>query len=161
MISRHEPDHPAIVVADNLMAFFLLQPTWVKDIRPFRSGITNLHLPQSQSDVDRFIPRSAMNLPWVKRARERYSMNIVEALRGAMRDLGLAKGKVGFEYAGLADLLGFSGLREVDGHGPVVFARQVRTRIREPFSAGWHQNVVLSAWLLLRFPYIRCKGRPY
>ena len=127
VISRHEPDHPVVVVAEHLLAFFLLQPSWVDDIRPFRTVMTSLDLPPSQSDVDRFIPRSAMNQPWIKRARERYSTNIVEALRGAVRDLGLDNGKVGFDYPGLADLLGFSGLREVDGHGPVVFARQAKT----------------------------------
>ena len=127
VISRHEPDHPVVVVAEQLLAFFLLQPTWVEDIRPFRNVITGLDLPPSQSDVDRFIPRSATNTPWVKRARERYSTNIVEALRGALRDLGLDKGNVGFDHPGLVDHLGFSGLREVDGHGPIVFARQVKT----------------------------------
>ena len=127
VISRHEPDHPAMVVAEHVMAGFLLQPTWLEDIRPFRCVITNLDLPPSQSDVDRFIPQWGMNTPWVQHAREHYSTNIVEALRNVMRDLGLDKGKVGFDYPGLAGPLGFSELQEVDGRGPVVFTRQVKT----------------------------------
>ena len=127
VISRHEPDHPVVVVAEHLLAFFLHQPTWVEDVRPFRSVITSLDLPPSRSDVDRFIPREAMNQRWIERARERYSMNIVEALGSAMRDLGLDRGKVGLDYPGLADLLGFPELQEADGHGPVMFARQVKT----------------------------------
>ncbi len=127
VISRHEPDHPVIVVVEQLLAFFLSQPTWVEDIRPFRGVITGLDLPHSKSEVDRFIPRAAADVPWLKHARDHYTTNVVEALRGALTDLGLDKGTVGFDYPGLADVLEFPNVQAVDGHGPVVFARQVKT----------------------------------
>ena len=37
VFSRHAPDHPIIVVADYYLATFLIQETWVEDIRPFRA----------------------------------------------------------------------------------------------------------------------------
>ena len=35
VISRHEPEHPVIVVAEFDLAHFLLQPSWIKDARPY------------------------------------------------------------------------------------------------------------------------------
>ena len=127
VISAHEPDHPILVAAEHTVSFFLNQPTWVKDIRAFRSVITQLDLPMVPSDIDQFIPQSARDVPWVRQARDNYTMNIIEAVRGAMRDLGLTRGTVGFDHPGLPEQLGFSDLRAVDGYGPMMFVRQVKT----------------------------------
>ena len=127
VISRHDPDHPILVVAEHLLAFFLHQPTWVKDIRPFRNVITHLDLPMSPLDVDRFIPQAAREVPWVQRAREKYAMNFIEALRSALRELGLNKSTVGFDHPGVSKLLGFPDLQAADGHSPLMFVRQVKT----------------------------------
>ena len=127
VISLHEPDHPILLVAEHLLSFFLHQPTWVKDIRPFRSSISPLDLPMRRRDIDRFIPQSATALDWVQRARQNYTVNLVEALRGAATDLGLAKGKVAFDQFGLPELLGLPGLQAVDGSGALMFVRQVKT----------------------------------
>src|ERR1700724_1219745 len=35
ILSRHTPEHPILVVADYYLASFLMQPTWVEDLRPF------------------------------------------------------------------------------------------------------------------------------
>ena len=37
LLSRHAPDHPILVLADYYLATILSQPTWVRDIRPFRA----------------------------------------------------------------------------------------------------------------------------
>ena len=37
ILSRHEPEHPIMVVADYYLATFLSQETWIEDIRPFRA----------------------------------------------------------------------------------------------------------------------------
>ena len=127
VISVHEPDHPILVAADHTVAFFLSQPTWVKDIRAFRNVITHLDLSMSPSDVDQFIPQAAKDVPWASQARAKHTMNITEAVRKAMRDLGLTEGTVGFDDARLSEQLGFADLRAVDGNGPLMFARQVKT----------------------------------
>ena len=37
VLSRHAPEHPILVIADYYLATFLAQPSWVRDIRPFRA----------------------------------------------------------------------------------------------------------------------------
>ena len=37
VLSRYAPDHPIVVLADYYLATFLSQPSWVRDIRPFRA----------------------------------------------------------------------------------------------------------------------------
>ena len=151
-ISLHEPDHPILVVAEHLLAFFHHQPTWVKDIRPFRGVFSQLDLPMNQSDVDRFIPQSATGATWVRRARENYAVSFVEALRGAMRDLGLAEGKVAFDHPGLSDPLGFSGLQTLEGYSALMFVRQVKTPeevrlLREAIQINQRSiNKAVQAW---------------
>jgi len=127
VISRHAPDRPILLVAEELLMFFLHQPTWVKDIRPLRNVMSPLDLPLDSSGLDRFIPESARDLSWVQRAREKYSMNIIEALRNALRDLGLTSSKVGFDQPSLAQHFGFSDLRALDGYGALLFVRQEKT----------------------------------
>ena len=56
VLSRHAPGHPILVVADYYLATFLMQPTWVEDIRPFRAVMMPLDLPPNKTDIDRFIP---------------------------------------------------------------------------------------------------------
>ncbi len=152
VISRHEPEHPVLLVAEELLAFFLHQPTWVKDIRPFRSVISPLDLVTSPSDVDRFIPQSATDVPWIQRAREQYTTNIIEALRSAIRDLGLSKGKVGFDHPGLSKFLKLSDLQAVDGSGPLLFSRQEKTSeeiqlLRQAFEINQRAiNKTVKAW---------------
>jgi Xaa-Pro aminopeptidase len=40
LLSRHAPEHPILVIADYYLATFLQQPSWIKDIRPFRAART-------------------------------------------------------------------------------------------------------------------------
>ena len=124
VISRHAPDHPILLVAEELLMFFLHQPTWVKDIRPFRNVMSPLDLPLDLSGLDRFIPEAAKDISWVQRAREKCAVNIIDALRSALGDLGLTRGKVGFDHLGLSQHLGFSDLQVLDGYGPLLFVRQ-------------------------------------
>ena len=127
VISRTAPAEPVLLVAEELLMFFLHQPTWVKDIRPLRSVMSPLDLPLDATGLDRFIPKSKQGLEWVQHAREKCSLNIIDGLRVALRDLGLTKGKVGFDQPGLARHLGFPDLRALDGYGALLFVRQEKT----------------------------------
>ena len=90
ILSRHAPEQPVFVLADYYLGSLLSQPTWVEDVRPFRAVMMPLDLPPAPQDVDRFIPATGADRPWVERARSRYSFKMGDACRGAIDDLGLA-----------------------------------------------------------------------
>jgi Xaa-Pro dipeptidase len=89
ILSRHLPDHPILIVADYYLATFLKQPTWVEDLRPFRAVMMPLDLPARQSDIDLFIPRAGVGVPWIGRARAAYAFDMASAVRRALKDLSL------------------------------------------------------------------------
>ena len=122
LLSRHAPDHPIVVIADYYLATFLQQPTWVKDIRPFRAVMMPIDRPPRREDIDRFIPQDAGNIDWVRAARERYAFDMTSALRGALADLGMSK--VGFDDLALAQRLGMD---TVDAYDTLMYARAVKT----------------------------------
>ena len=94
VLSRHAPEHPILVIADYYLATFLAQPSWVRDIRPFRAVMMPIDRESQRADIDRFIPREARDIDWVRNAREQYAYDKASALRGALAELGLERGKV-------------------------------------------------------------------
>ena len=127
VISRHNPEHPILVVADYYLATFLAQPTWILDIRPFRAVMMPLDLPPRREDIDRFIPASGAGVDWLARARAAYAFDMGSAVRGALRDLRLERGRVAFDDMGFGFRLGLEGLEVADGYDPLMFARAVKT----------------------------------
>ena len=94
VLSRHAPEHPILVIADYYLATFLAQPSWVRDIRPFRAVMMPIDRAPQREDIDRFIPREAREIDWMRAARGHYAFDKASALRGALADLGLEHGKV-------------------------------------------------------------------
>lgn len=127
MLSRHAPDHPVLVIADYYLATFLTQPTWVADVRPFRAVMMPLDLPAKREDIDRFIPERASGIEWIERARQSYAYDMASAVRGAMSELGLDSGRVGFDDMGFGHRLALENVEVVDGYDPFMFARAVKT----------------------------------
>jgi Xaa-Pro dipeptidase len=127
VISRHAPEHPVLVVADYYLATFLTQPTWVEDIRPFRAVMMPLDLPPQREDIDRFIPRSGAGVEWIQRSRQRYAFDMASALRGALKDLELDRGRVAFDDMGFGLRQRLEAVEVVDGYDPLMFARAVKT----------------------------------
>jgi len=127
LLSRHAPEHPVLVVADYYLATFLTQPTWVEDVRPFRAVMMALDLPPQHADIDRFIPNAGAAVDWIQRSRQRYAFDMASALRGALRDLRLDRGRVAFDDMGFGFRLGLEGVEVVDGYDPLMFARTVKT----------------------------------
>jgi Xaa-Pro aminopeptidase len=123
-LSRHAPQHPILVLADYYLATFLAQPTWVRDIRPFRAVMMPLDRAAQRHDIDRFIPREARELEWMRSARERYAFDMSSALRNALVELGLERSKIGFDDLSLARRLGLEG---ADAYDALMFARAVKT----------------------------------
>jgi Xaa-Pro dipeptidase len=127
VLSRHAPDHPIIVVADYYLATFLVQETWVEDIRPFRAVMLALDLPAASSDIDRFIPTEARGKAWVAGAREQYRFDMTTALKAALADLKLDRAKVAFDDYGFGLRLGMERASVADGYDPMMFARSIKT----------------------------------
>src|SRR4051794_38955445 len=129
ILSRYAPDHPIMVVADYYLATFLIQETWVEDIRPFRAVMLPLDLPAKSSDIDRFIPSHARGKSWIENARERYTFDMAAALKGALKELALDRGKVAFDDCGFGLRLGLERATVADGYDPMMFARSIKTPI--------------------------------
>jgi Xaa-Pro dipeptidase len=127
ILSRHAPERPILVVADYYLATFLKQPTWVEDVRPFRAVMMPLDLAPTRADIDRFIPQGGAAVPWVERSRRNYAFDMSTAMRGALQDLKLDRGRVGFDDVGAGLRLGVEGMQVVDGYDPLMFARAVKT----------------------------------
>jgi Xaa-Pro aminopeptidase len=126
ILSRHAPERPVMVMADYYLGTFLKQPTWVEDLRPFRAVMMPLDLPAKRSDIDRFIPQDAA-APWLANARATYVFDMAGAVRGALADLKLDKGRVAFDDMGFGFRLNVEGMTVVDGYDPLMFARAVKT----------------------------------
>src|ERR1700719_4331601 len=126
ILARQVPEHPIMVLADYYLATFLKQPTWVEDLRPFRAVMMPLDLPAKRSDIDRFIPRNG-SAPWIANARATYAFDMASAVRGALTDLKLDNGRVGFDDMGFGLGLEVAGLEVGDGYDPLMFARAVKT----------------------------------
>jgi Xaa-Pro aminopeptidase len=122
--SRHAPEHPILVLADYYLATFLAQPSWVRDIRPFRAVMMPLDRAPQREDIDRFIPREAGELDWVRGARRRYAFDMNSALRSALAELKLERARIGFDDLALAGRLGLDG---IDAYDALMFARAVKT----------------------------------
>ncbi|MEQ9643635.1 MAG: M24 family metallopeptidase [Alphaproteobacteria bacterium] len=126
VLSRHAPDRPVLVIAEYYLASFLRQPTWVEDIRPFRAVMMPLDLPAGRADLDRFIPVGEQPA-WLGAAREKYAFDMRSSLTAALRDLGLANGRVGFDDMAMGLRLGVDGMQVADAYDALMFARAVKT----------------------------------
>lgn len=128
MLSRHAPEHPILVVADYYLATFLAQPTWIADIRPFRAVMMPLDLAPKRSDIERFIPAGA-GAGWLEGARRHYGFDMGTVLRGALVELGLARGRVAFDDVALGLRLGLEGVEVADAYDALMFARSVKSAV--------------------------------
>lgn len=130
LISRQQPDHPILVVPEFEVQFFLHHRTWIADIRPYRSLMVPLDLTWDRTAIDRFLPESARDIDWVSNARERYAADMQSAIVDSMRDLGLDRGRVGFDNPWLAGPIQHrfeSTLETADAYGLMKHVRSVKT----------------------------------
>jgi Xaa-Pro dipeptidase len=128
VISRHAPEHPVIVVAEFDLAYFRYQPSWISDVRPYATLILPFDIPPGPAPLDRFIPVAERSSKWAQQARATYAPSLIEGVRGAMRDLGLSKNRVGFDDLRLANIIRLqSDVDVVDAYGTLKYIRQVKT----------------------------------
>ena len=124
VLSRDAPEHPILVIADYYLATFLAQPSWVRDVRPFRAVMMPIDREPQRADIDRFIPREAKDVAWVRAAREQYAFDKTTALRRALSELRLDRAKVGFDDLALGQRLG---VEARDAYDTLMTARAVKT----------------------------------
>jgi Xaa-Pro dipeptidase len=127
VLSRHAPEHPILVIADYYLATFLVQPSWVRDIRPFRAVMMPIDRAPKREDIDHFVPRAALGIDWVRGAREHYAFDMATALRSALAELGLERGKVGFDDLGFGQRLRLEHVEAADAYDTLMSARAVKT----------------------------------
>lgn len=124
VLSRHAPEHPILVIADYYLATFLAQPSWVRDIRPFRAVMMPIDRAPQREDIERFIPQEASELEWMRAARSNYTFDMASAMRAALRELRLDGARIGFDDLGFGQRLGVAA---VDGYDTFMSARAVKT----------------------------------
>jgi Xaa-Pro aminopeptidase len=129
ILSRHQPDHPIVVVPEFEINFFARQPTWIEDVRPYASLMLPLDREPTPAALDRYIAPFARGLPWIKNARGHYADDLVAACTQAVRDLGLDRARVGFDNLMFAPVLSASlpEMTVAEAYGVLKFTRQVKT----------------------------------
>ena len=86
-----------------------------------------LDLPPNKTYIDRFIPPAKADTEWLGRARRNYAFDMGTALRCALKDLRLDRGRVAFDDMAVGFRLGIDGLEVADGYDALMFARAVKT----------------------------------
>lgn len=124
VLSRHAPEQPVMVLADYYLATFRAAGSWIEDVRPFRAVMMPLDLPPRRSDIERFIPAGAAGFDG---ARKNYAFDMAQAMRGALRDLKLDRGRVAFDDPGFGMRLALEGIELVDGYDAMMHARAIKT----------------------------------
>src|SRR5919199_290551 len=127
VFSRHLPERPVIVVAEFDLAYFVSQPSWIEDVRPYATLLLPFDIPPGDRPLDRFIPAAQRETEWARKARAAYAPSLLDGVTQAMHDLGLARGRVGFDDLRLANALPLTDLEVVDAYGTLKYVRQVKT----------------------------------
>jgi Xaa-Pro dipeptidase len=154
VVSRHRPEHPIAILPDFEAMYFVHQPTWVEDIRLYRSVVLPFDVPTGPAAADRFIPARARGTPWIERARQSYTSSLPRACAQALRDAGLEDARVGFDNLSFAPLVAaeFPRLRVADAYGLLKFVRMVKTDAEIALLREAHRlnetaiNHVVAAW---------------
>lgn len=127
IIARDEPNHPVLVLtaldADRMVSI----PTWVRDIRPFIPHIVSPDIPLDAQAFDRFVSRAARETEWGARARSNLRDGFRPTCEAAMAELGLTKGRVGFDNLSFAKSVAHPDVEIFDAYNTMRFIRQVKT----------------------------------
>lgn len=145
-LSIRDPEHPLLVVPEFELSYFVDQPTWIQDIRPYAGNILPLDIPVEEYALDRFLPQSLLAEEWVQLARKNYATGLIEASRTALRDLGLDSGRVGFDNLRFAHRLQESAVEVVDAFDVLKYARMVKTEeeLVELRKAAWVNQTAIE-----------------
>ena len=124
VISRHDLQHPVLIGPDAFLTPFLMAPIWIEDLRPHRSVFLPVGAPADGSDLFRFIPASRQDAGWVKNAADKYSYGFTQAIQSAIRDLGLAHGRIGYDNLRVGARVAGSLADVIDAYDTMMFVRE-------------------------------------
>ena len=125
VLSREAPESPVMVLPDYYLGSMAGHAGWIADIRPYRAVMTQFDLPsRGTGELDRFVPHGARPA-WFAGAAGHYADNMLAGLDRALRDLGLAGKRVGFDEPRIGMRLDSVEMR--DGYGAMMSARAVKT----------------------------------
>ena len=127
VISRHDLQHPILIGPDIFLSPFLDDPIWIEDLRPHRSVLISVNAATEASEFFKFMPASRQDSGWVKSAGERFAGSLTEGIRGAMQDLGLSNGKVGYDDLRLGAKVAGSLADVIDAYSMMMFVREVKS----------------------------------
>lgn len=129
ILSRSEPDHPIVVLPDWDLQYFYDNPSWITDRRAYATLQLPLGLPADDAAFDRFVTPEVRETPWGRHARAHYAENFGQACHAAMRELGVVRGRIGFDDLRFAAAMtpAFPDIEVVDAYGALKFVRQVKT----------------------------------
>ena len=125
VLSREAPESPVMVLPDYYLGSMVEHAGWIADIRPYRAVMVQFDLPsRGAGDLDRFVP-SEGRPAWFAGASGHYADNMLAGLDRALRDLGLAGKRVGFDELRLG--MRMDAVETRDGYGAMMSARAVKT----------------------------------
>ena len=127
VISRHDLQHPILIGPDIFLSPFLDAPIWIEDLRPHRSVLISVAALTERSEFFRFMPASRQDSGWVKSAGDRFAGGFTEAIRGAMQDLSLSHGRVGYDDLRVGAQLAGSLADVIDAYNMMMFVREVKS----------------------------------
>ena len=127
VISRHDLQHPILIGPDIFLSPFLDEPIWIEDLRPHRSVLISVSAATERSEFFKFMPAYRQDSGWVKDAGDKFAGSSTEAIRGAMQDLGLAHGRVGYDDLRVGAKLAGSLADVIDAYNLMMFVREVKS----------------------------------
>lgn len=127
LISRREPERPIVVVKDQATPYFLSVPSWIEEVRAYGGGSKQLDLPTEQRPVDKFVPAKWRGTPWADAVNATFEPDLHASVRRAMSDLGLTKGRVGFDNLTLAARVAVPSVMVVDVYDLMKSVRAIKT----------------------------------
>jgi Xaa-Pro dipeptidase len=126
VISRHHPDHPIAIVPEAYASYFWVQPSWITDIRPYAGAFIDFSS-EDFGSLDPFIPIRARQTDLIRHERQHYSKNRTVAVVSALKELGLDRGRVGFDEPRFAPSVAGSAVEPFDAYGALKHVRSVKT----------------------------------
>lgn len=127
IISRHAPGDSICVTADFDVPYFSSRPSWIRNIRPYKTLIVPLDIEVPEPAVDIFLTEEVRRSEWGSAARGAYAGSMDEAVHGALTELGLDRGVVGFDDLRQAARFASPRMEVRDAYGAVKYVRQVKT----------------------------------
>jgi Xaa-Pro dipeptidase len=127
IVSRHQPDHPILLIETIDISQSLTRPSWIEDVRPYLTLLLSPDVPRDEAAFDRFVPPAVVRTDWGRRARGMVADSLATSCARAFSDLGLEQARIGVDHPGYATDLLPDEATPVDAYSTMKFVRQIKT----------------------------------